>query len=49
MLTKTEIRIMGMFAANNFLQISMNGISRELKIHYRVARVNALSLMQRTS
>lgn len=46
-LTKTETKILEQFVNNIFLELSINSLARKLKIHYRVARVNVLSLVKK--
>ncbi|MFH0869867.1 MAG: nucleotidyltransferase domain-containing protein [archaeon] len=46
-LTTTETEILELFVNNIYLGISINSIAKKLKKHYRVVRVNVLSLIKR--
>ena len=45
-LSETEIDILELFSKNIFLEVSINEISKLLKKHYRVVRVNILKLVK---
>lgn len=46
-LTTTETEILELFANNIYLELSINSITKKLKKHYRVVRVNILSLIEK--
>jgi predicted nucleotidyltransferase len=46
-LTTTETEILELFVNNIYLEISINSIAKKLKKHYRVVRVNVLSLIKK--
>ena len=46
-LTTTETKIMELFVNNIFLELSINTIAKRLGKHYRVIRVNVLSLLKK--
>ena len=46
-LRPTEIRIMELFINNIFLELSINAIAKRIDRHYRVVRVNILSLLNK--
>lgn len=46
-LTPTETEILELFANNIYLELSINSITKKLKKHYRVIRVNVLSLIKK--
>jgi len=45
-LTTTETEILKLFVNNIYLELSINSIAKKLKKHYRVIRVNVLSLIK---
>jgi predicted nucleotidyltransferase len=46
-LTITETEILELFVNNIYLELSINSIAKKLKKHYRVVRVNVLSLIKK--
>jgi predicted nucleotidyltransferase len=46
-LTTTETEILELFVNNIYLELSINSIAKKLKKHYRVVRVNVLSLIKK--
>lgn len=46
-LTKTETEILGLFVNNIYFELSINSMAKKLKKHYRVVRVNVLSLVKK--
>jgi predicted nucleotidyltransferase len=46
-LTITETEILRLFVNNIYLELSINSIAAKLKKHYRVVRVNVLSLIEK--
>ena len=46
-LSETEIEILELFSSNIYLEVSINELSKKLKKHYRVVRVNILSLIKK--
>lgn len=46
-LTETEIKILGLFGNDIYLELSINAIAKSLGKHYRVIRVNVLSLVKK--